>query len=64
MEQDLKEKVQEQAAARVGARKTPVMMIMPELAKEPADAVNPVQPEEKAEEKECNKVHKNKKQSI
>jgi len=60
MEQDLKEKVQEQAAARVGARKTPVMMIMPELAKEPADAVNPVQPEGEAEEEGCNRVHKNK----
>jgi hypothetical protein len=58
MEQDLKEKVQEQTAARVGAGKTPVMMIMPELVKESADAVNPVHPEEK--EEECNKVHKNK----
>ena len=61
MEQDLKEKVQEQAAARVGVRKTPVMMIMPEPVKDPADAVNQVQAEEKAEEEECNKVHKNKK---
>jgi len=64
MEQDLKEKVQEQAAARAGAGKTPVMMIRPEPAKEPADAVNQVQAQEKAEEEECNKVHKNKKQSI
>jgi hypothetical protein len=44
MEQVLKEKVQERAAARVGAGKTPVMMIMPEPAEEPAGAVNQVQP--------------------
>ena len=52
MEQDLKEKVQEQAAARAGAGRTPLMMIRPEPAKEPEDAVNQVQAQEKAEEVE------------
>ncbi len=42
------------------------MMIMPEPVKDQADAVNQVQvqvqAQEKAEEEECNKVHKNEKQ--
>ncbi|HPM87750.1 MAG TPA: hypothetical protein PKX27_07195 [Bacteroidales bacterium] len=60
MEQDLKEKVQEQAAVWGDAEKMTPMRILPHKEEEEVKAANPVQAEEKAEEEECNKVHKNK----
>ena len=47
MVQDLKEKVQEQDAAREAAKKIPAMKIIPDRVKDQEDAVNPAEVREK-----------------